>query len=305
VRVGDLGGYVIEGALVSIVGLPNGFLRTPAATTTGVDGSTTQTLQPTVLATAARGFTPSLSIRVAAPGDSTGGLATNGVFAVPLGQSGSAAANEVNVYASGTHGYDLSFPNCARPRPRQADFAIVGVNGGRPFTFNRCLAAEYQWAATRGPVAVYLNTGYTRRLRQLISPACALAGGGPSRAAEAFAVGCSEAASSFERMTLLGLAAPAVWWLDVETSNAWSANRRLNTQVLAGMIAFLQRLTPTPVVGVYSNQSWWRKIMGGWALAAPEWIPQAPSGVCPAPFSSGSVWLSQGGSSTLDQDNSC
>ena len=47
--------------------------------------------------------------------------------------------------ASG-HGYDVSWPQCGRALPSDGDFRIVGVNGGRPYTDNDCLAEQYGWA---------------------------------------------------------------------------------------------------------------------------------------------------------------
>lgn len=204
-------------------------------------------------------------------------------------------------YDEGARGYDLSYPNCRQRLPLRSDFAILGVNGGKPFTFNPCLVRESRWASA-GPHAVYLNTGFAPVYRRLIALGCAPASGAPRALAQA--VGCSEAATSVGRIDLLGLARPDVWWLDVEPSNTWSSRRSLNARVLGGLIAYLRKLRPAPLIGIYSRPSWWREITGGWETTAPEWIPST-TGECPAAFSTGPVWLAQVGGSALDLDAGC
>lgn len=45
-------------------------------------------------------------------------------------------------------GNDVSYPQCGSPLPTAADFGIVGVDGGRPFEVNACLAEQIVWART-------------------------------------------------------------------------------------------------------------------------------------------------------------
>jgi hypothetical protein len=234
--------------------------------------------------------------------DIPGAAAPSAIAGSALAQLGRApAAPATNPYPPHLSGYDLSYPNCSGRPATQPAFAILGVNGGRPFTFNPCLKLEATWFA-QGPQAVYLNTGYQPSYRHEITPACALASS-HGAAPIAYAVGCSEAATSLERSTLLDLS-PTIWWLDVEPSNAWSTNVSTNTSVLRGMLDFLAKLTPTPLIGFYSRPSWWHKITGNWATTAPEWIP-TPTSTCPTPFSNGPTWLAQTGTSTLDIDTGC
>jgi hypothetical protein len=201
-------------------------------------------------------------------------------------------------------GYDLSYPNCVHARPTTKAFAIVGVNGGKAFTFNSCLGRESGWYPGT-PSAFYLNTGYELGFRRLIVAACRRSGSvRRGSIAEAYAIGCSEAASSVQHVTRVGLASPAVWWLDVETANSWSPNHTINTAVVRGIIDFLSRLTPSPTIGIYSRPRWWREITAGWRTETPEWVPSSTT-FCPPPFSVGPVWLHQTGGAGIDLDKAC
>lgn len=304
VHVRDVAGYSIAGALVTVSVLPYGLYSASPQASSDAQGSASLTLQPTPLASLQAGLTPALLVQADVPGATTPTVVSAQlVLQLPLATLPARKTVE-SPYSGGTRGYDLSYPDCKRPRLPRLGFAILGVNGGRPFTFNPCLKREYGVAV--GPLAVYLNTGYEPKVfRRRITPACALAPGAPrGPGGEAYAAGCSEAATSLERITLLGLPTPAYWWLDVEPSNSWSRNRTLNVDVLRGMIDFLGRLTPAPVVGIYSQRSWWRAITRGWTITNPEWAP-ASNGGCPGPFSIGPVWLAQTGTATRDLDTAC
>jgi hypothetical protein len=211
----------------------------------------------------------------------------------------------VSPYQHRALGYDLSYPNCVHGRPATKAFAIVGVNGGKAFTFNACLRRESAWYPSTAPRAFYLNTGYEVGFRRLIAAACRRSGSvRRGSIAEAYAIGCSEAASSVQHVSGLGLDAPAVWWLDVETANSWSSSHAINTAVVRGIIDFLSRLTPSPAIGIYSRPRWWRQITAGWRTAIPEWVPSSTS-LCPAPFSAGPVWLHQTANPGIDIDAAC
>ena len=207
-----------------------------------------------------------------------------------------------NPFTSGERGWDVSWPNCFLTLP-QTGFLVVGVTGGQPFTANPCFRKE----AATGIAGVYVNTGYTKRWLERTTRACANLGAAqdtPLATRRAYALGCSEASYAF---TLATPVKPSMYWLDVERSNPWSVSPTLNRAVLRGMLDFLGSRKPTPLIGVYSAPSWWRGITGGWQLALPEWTPTAVSGAasCAQGFSTGPVWLTQGGSSRIDVDRAC
>jgi hypothetical protein len=210
-------------------------------------------------------------------------------------------SSEVSPYPTGVRGIDVSYPNCGARLNGRTGFAVVGLNGGRPFSFNPCLRKQYGRYARSAASALYLNTGYERWYRGAVTPTCAAAA---HHRGVAYAVGCSEAATSVRHLTQLGLTQPRVWWLDVEPSNAWSSNRAVNTSVLRGMKDYLTTFTNASTVGIYSMWPWWHEITTGWRTSAPEWIPSSRT-ACPLPFSAGPVWLAQAGSTGLDVDIAC
>jgi hypothetical protein len=199
-------------------------------------------------------------------------------------------------YVSGTTGYDVSYPNCGAATPGGA-FAVVGVNHGRPFSANTCLAAEYGSAPQSPHPSLYMNSAYSGAYRKHITAACSAASGGN----HAWAIGCSEAEYSLQQAS--GLAA-AMWWIDVETGNSWSSsNLALNRSAIQGAV---DRLNQTGLpVGVYSTSSMWTTITGGSftpnGLAA-DWVA---AGTCSSPFTNSPVWLTQSVSGGVDRDTAC
>jgi LysM repeat protein len=210
-----------------------------------------------------------------------------------------------NPYRHGARGYDISYPNCAAPVP-EGDFAVIGLNWGRPFTANPCFAQ--QWNAAGPPRSVYINTAYHPVLFRHITPDCNAAGKSqPLRfaAQRAYAVGCSEAVAA---LRLLAATPPLAIWLDVEPGNTWSSRRTLNAATIKGLLDQLLTQTPHPLIGVYSNAGFWQRIVGNWrSLAVPEWIatgaPDPPG--CPTGFAAGPVWISQSTDGLRDVDTVC
>jgi hypothetical protein len=212
-------------------------------------------------------------------------------------------------YTPGDQGYDISWPQCGDSTPSVGSFAIIGVNGGAPFSGNLCLTDQYAAAPRSAPPSLYINTGYEDSYRYEITSACrrqAHSVWGTNSEREAWAIGCSEAETSVNYAYALGVSSISMWWLDVEIINKWSTNLALNRFTLQGAVT---RLTQTDLpVGIYSSEAMWFEITG--VLAAPgnlsaEWNA---AGACAVPFSPLTplpVWLGQHVYSDLDHDTAC
>jgi hypothetical protein len=226
-----------------------------------------------------------------------------------------------------SRGYDVSYPQCGGSLPSNPAFAIVGVNGGRVFSANPCLATELAWGG--GAVAeLYANTG---------NPGPALSSFWPSGQATplvcdandpdtlscAYDYGWNAARHSFETAqsayAALGIAtSPATtrWWLDVETSNSWRSGSAdalaRNVAALRGEVDFL-RAAGVSRLGFYSTQLQWTQITGGSLAfnAFPSW----PAGggtlkgaqqLCSRPaFTGGATVLAQYFATGFDADLAC
>src|SRR5260370_14223866 len=89
-------------------------------------------------------------------------IAASGLSAMFLATTAATGVAAAGPYPTGQSGYDVSYPQCgSATTPPPGSFGIVGVNGGRPFSNNACLAAEF--VAAPGPTAasLYINTGYS------------------------------------------------------------------------------------------------------------------------------------------------
>ena len=235
-------------------------------------------------------------------------LAVLAAVSIPLLVTAGKAAAQADPYTSGTIGYDVSYPQCPGTGSPGGAFGIVGVNGGRPFTQNSCLATEYRVAPTSTANSLYINTGYSGAYRRNISSDCSSLSsgvGGSSAEQQAWAIGCSEAETSLAYATGKVGTNVAMWWLDVETGNSWStSNLTLNQKTIQGAISWLAQ-TNLPV-GVYSTTSMWATITGGSfapnGLAA-DWVA---AGDCSTPFTPNSpVWLVQSVVGGVDRDYAC
>jgi hypothetical protein len=223
--------------------------------------------------------------------------------------SGTGAKAAGDPYMSGEQGYDISWPQCGDPPPTVGTFAIIGVNGGAPFSGNLCMTDQYAAAPRSAPPSLYLNTGYEDSYSSMVTSNCrgqAHSVSGSSDERQAWAIGCSEAETSVNYAYALGVSSISMWWLDVEILNKWSTNLALNRFTLQGMVT---RLTQTGLpVGIYSAEAMWYLITG--TLAAPgnlsaEWNA---AGSCSVPFSPLTpmpVWLGQHVYSHLDHDTAC
>ena len=227
-------------------------------------------------------------------------------------------------YVSGTTGYDISFPQCTNVSiPDQVtvgapyQFAIIGVNRGRAFTKNDCLAREYQYVASKGiPVAFVINLNSPRgalygqiNTASTCSPsdvACLNYNYGWSAAADSY---------SYTRQTLQDLGestVPTTWWMDIEVANYWSPNTSLNAQVIQGAIDYFDEQVSGSTMGIYSVRSMWNRIVGSSYLpGVPAWLAGArslagASRFCnQTSFTGGPVTLVQYTTRFLDIDYAC
>lgn len=187
-------------------------------------------------------------------------------------------------------GHDVSYPQCGGALPATGAFTLVGIDGGRPYDPNPCLAELMSWAMTRGKPAYYVNTANPGPRLSSYWPvgqakprSCTKAR--PDSADCAFDYGWNAAKDALRRATRTARAvgAPSVlrttWWLDVETYNTWESlvygetrkYLRNDTAVLKGMKALLKR-RGVQRVGVYSTAHQWERITGGARLGkAPVW----------------------------------
>lgn len=216
-------------------------------------------------------------------------------------------------------GNDVSWPQCGTELPRPAEFAVFGVNAGRPDTTNPCLAAQLAWAAGTAtaadgsPVPVYVNTANPGPNGSWWWPASNAYDGnaltnpygvcdGTSSPACAYVYGY---AMAFEDANLRGVPDPAhrVWWLDAETGNSWSADPTANKADMEGMTAYLASIGAA--VGIYSTAQQFDEIAavidpGSNLNELKNWIPGADSTVSAQENCSGNP-LTPGGIVTLAQ----
>jgi hypothetical protein len=225
----------------------------------------------------------------------------------------------------------VSYPQCGSPLPTAADFGVVGVDGGRPFEVNPCLAEQIVWARSTGRPAYYVNTANPGPrlsthwpLGQTQPRTCTR--GKPDSAACAFDYGWNAAKDSLARAraAAASVGAPDVtrssWWLDVEVHNTWESLEyghkarflRNDSAVLRGAQRLLER-RGVRRVGAYSTLHQWQRITGGASLGrAPVWYAgvgtQASARARCAPaysFTGGPVRLTQFLRNGFDADLRC
>lgn len=163
---------------------------------------------------------------------------------------------------------DVSWPNCGPSVQPTSNSGIVGVNGGKIFTLNPCFDSQIKWFKN---LAVYLNTGYPGikyakkyasypRSCQITDESCL-----------AYNYGFNSAKFSISYVSLKPVL-PQRWWLDVETSNSWNDDTKLNRRAISGTIDALKSYTSAHSVGVYSAPRQWQIITGGWRNGLPAWM---------------------------------
>lgn len=231
-----------------------------------------------------------------------------------------AAAATADYYASGTSGYDISYPQCSNPAawPSGGSFRIVGATGGRAFTANACLASEFSWATsiTAPAASLYMNLNYA------VGSTASEGQSGPAgtcaksnKACMAYNYGYNAAGYAFGRG-----ASSTMWWLDIETGNSWSQTQSLNDDVIEGAVDYIQRHGAT--AGIYSTAAMWKTIAGSTyqpgtvmlpgtptdAQVVANWVPGGSAnscvGISPL-YTGGQVWLAQYATSPADADYAC
>ena len=240
-------------------------------------------------------------------------------------------AHNAQDLGSGDTGYDISWPECGGAMPPAASIAIVGVDGGHPFSQNPCLPQEEAWAQSASTRAQYMvldsPIGWT-------SPhVLEYAYHGPAGdctatdyVCQSFNWGWNAADADLQNAAAVG-ATGNQWWLDIElpsqssinpsgpqcyTPNFWICDQKLNSIVV---IAATARLTAQGKhVGVYSTRNQWQSITGGLDLGLPTWIAgwdYAPATYCSADnadkywFDAAEPALVQSLPVTFDPDTAC
>ena len=239
---------------------------------------------------------------------------------------------------SASVGYDISFPQCSSNLPASPGFGIIGVNDGRPFTTNPCLAAELQWAQTNATSSpeFYVNTanpGPAGNSNWPTSQQTPQICSGANSTACAYDYGWNAAQGSFQNAvtaeTQNGSTSPsaaatgAQWWLDVESGNAWetirtnspptSASFANDDGVIQGELAYFASIGVAPP-GIYSTASQWQGLMGDTGstfTSTKVWMPGAATltaalaECATASFTGGRVAMVQYPSNGLDGDVVC
>ena len=172
----------------------------------------------------------------------------------------------------GKFGWDISYPQCGGPKPGgEFAYAIIGVNGGRAFKYNKCLAEQWQWARANGAAGIYVNVHFPRSAEELAKgatsdrqPDCAPG----ALACVAYNFGLNGLRDSLAYATSQGVDAPFVW-LDVEQLNYWYPEPAFNAVVLRGAVDAANEAGIG--VGIYSTPYQYGKIAGNEPLNIPVW----------------------------------
>jgi hypothetical protein len=176
----------------------------------------------------------------------------------------SQGAHASSVYATGSTGVDVSYPNCTAAIPK-VSFGIVGVTGGLVYTQNNCLKTQ---AAKFSNLSLYMNTGLNTDSSSQYYAAAQVGCNGDVYCA-AYNYGANAAKDALSYAASQGVAS-SKWWLDVETSNTWSNDVLQNQKSLQGAFDTLSASGAT-TVGVYSTTAQWQTITGGWQNDWPSW----------------------------------
>ena len=229
---------------------------------------------------------------------------TVGIAAL-LGSAASARADSPQLPDAGWEtGYDVSHPQCGAALPTGASFAVIGVNGGRVFRGNPCLAEQTAWAhGVETTPSYYANTANPGPLISKYWPSgqafpreCASEYPANDSEGCSYDYGWTAAQDSYHNAYSAamenygeGAAKPnGDWWLDVETSNTWQTlvdgptpaeQAQANAvAALQGAVDYLTGVAQVRQVGFYSSPTQWQQITGGTAdrfADHPVWVAGA------------------------------
>jgi hypothetical protein len=212
-----------------------------------------------------------------------------------------------SVYATGTTGVDVSYPNCSTSIPN-VSFGVVGVNNGLVYGHNNCAAAEAKHFSN---LSLYVNTGLNTSASSSYYTQAQVGCNGDVNCA-AYNYGYNAAKDAIGYAQSQGLSSNK-WWLDVETSNTWNKDTLQNQKSLQGEYDALAANGAT-TVGVYSTTAQWQSVAGGWQNNWPSWgattwttAKQAQTYCTGHQFTGGPSLLMQyiSRQSRLDQDVAC
>ena len=282
----------------------------------------------------ASGSGTSVTVVTTTPSEQVGGLPSStldGTVAyVPRGDTAARATPRDDGYSPAT-GYDISWPQCGGDMPASSSIAIVGVDGGHPFSRNPCFGQELAWTSTASQRGLYMVVdspiGWTS------AHVLEYAYHGPAGDCTATAYAClsfnwgyNSATYAMQWAQSQG-ATTSQWWLDIElptstsinpsgadcyAANFWVCDPTYNSIVVQAAAEALHEYGKQ--VGVYSTRGQWQSITGGSAFAGPLWV--AGYGYPPAtycdPANASTYWfgysapdLVQSIPVTFDPDTAC
>jgi hypothetical protein len=215
--------------------------------------------------------------------------------------------------AATLYGYDVSWPQCPPPDgyglpmpPSSAQFVVIGLTDGLPFTTNPCLATQRQWATSRSKTAYAYTMAAYPNSTELNTYGSAGPWSDSMLTGRLANVGYAQA--QYAMSTLRSLSwRPAMVWVDVEHRTAqgrpWAgdgaAGVARNRWVVLGLLRGLHEAGYA--YGIYASAGPWAEIVGAWRLpGVPTWVTAGPRGsaaaaaMCSATsFSGGRPMLAQ------------
>ncbi len=214
------------------------------------------------------------------------------------------------LYATGSIGVDVSYPNCTNTLPK-VSYGVVGVEDGLGFSQNPCLSKQ---AVHFSNLSLYANSGYpgstsSNAQKYMNSPKlCAQS----DLNCIAYDYGYNQGLYAFNYASSVN-AYTTKWWVDVETANSWTSDSIQNQNSLQGEHDALIASGATSV-GVYSTTAQWNSITGSWlnnwiSWGATTWTTakQAQTYCTGHQFTGGQSILMQykNKTSALDHDVAC